>query len=330
MLSLRPSTARFDSPEQISMDVYREIDVRQAEFFMFLDSELEKIDEFYKQKEEEATVRLKVLREQLHIMRDRRLDEVVHSQMTKNHKGSAHRSDRQLSARTDEGDPLINGDDRRGKALHWLRPVHRVLGRATAVHVGKTFEVMKELGTPSGPSALDLTRDYTKKPYNHAPPYRQAKHKLKIAMAEYYRGLELLKSYALMNRTAFRKINKKFDKTVSARPTGRYMSEKVNKAHFFNSEIIEGHIQAVEDLYARYFERGSHKVAVGKLRAKIARAGDYTGSVFRNGILLAIGAVFGIEGLVYASERLYSPDTTTATLTSYLLQVSEIGPYGDV
>lgn len=311
--------SKSPAPSDIVLHAYREVDSCQSDFFAFLDSELQKIEEFYKQKEDEATDRLKVLREQLHIMRDRRVEELLDMSGSRanGQKGDAH---------AESGNGLVsrdsthqNGDETKSliqKRLHFDPLKKRTRGT-------KTAEAMKKLGTPSGPRPLDAMQDYVRRKKPHEVPYRAAKHKLKIALAEYYRGLELLKSYALLNRTAFRKITKKFDKTVNARPSGRYMNENVNNAYFVKSSMLETHIQAVEDLYARYFERGNHKIAVGKLRAKGAHAGDYTGSVFRNGLLLGIGAVFAVQGIVHAGQLTFDRDATLALHTSYLLQVRE-------
>lgn len=309
----------------IALNAYREVDFTQTEFFMFLDKELEKIEDFYKQKETEATERLRVLREQLHTMRDRRIDELFDISAKSAKANQRSQSDSNLLARAST---QHDGDDFKDDSKALLGKgwnMDQIYSRARRTRGTKTVQAMKVLSTPSGPKPLDAMQDYVRRKKPQDVPYRTAKHKLKIAMAEYYRGLELLKSYALLNRTAFRKVNKKFDKTVNARPSGRYMSEKVNKAYFVNSPILEHHIQAVEDLYARYFERGNHKIAVGKLRAKGVRAGDFTGSVFRNGLLLGTGAVFAVQGVVYGTELLQSRDPTLAVHTAYLLQVSGEG-----
>lgn len=245
-----PNTNR--KTEDIALEAYRELDFRKAEFFAFLDKELAKIEKFYKDKEDESKERLDLLRDQLHIMREKRLEDVVAEQHRHKH----------LSTVSNMGH-----------------------------NVGETSRSMAQLGTPTFPGST-AQQDYVRRQQQqHAVPYHTAKRKLKTALQELYRGLELLKSYSLLNRTAFRKINKKFNKTISpaqldgAQPTageygtraGDYISEKVSSAHFVQSEIVDKQISDVEDLYARYFERGNHKLAVGKLRAKTAKASDFGG-----------------------------------------------------
>lgn len=333
------SSAALESPRSVDipMEAYKEFDARQADFLKFLDKELNKIENFYKEKETEAGERLRILRQQLHEMRDRRLGELL---MIQNAKNIVKRDQGHVDSDNGEGSSNENrGNERFSAALKWIQPLESVIG---GPHIGKNSKALEAMGgsssgTPSelrqggGPSNTDSWRDFTRRPHQQRPPhhddvpYRSAKRKLRLALQEFYRGLELLKSYALLNRTAFRKINKKYDKAVRARPTGRYMSEKVNKAWFVQSEVLEGQIVAVEDLYARYFERGNHKIAVGKLRTKHTRAEDYTGSIFRNGLLISAGLVFGMQGVIRGAELLSSGNALERINTSYLLQV--IGPH---
>ena len=325
------STAGIESPQSpdLPMEAYKEIDIRNAEYFTFLDKELDKIESFYKMKEAQASERLQLLRQQLHEMRDRRLEEVRAEQLARERSKQDH--ERHASGQAGILADTRNGGHNRtvSAALRWMQPIENAIGVGPS-RIGKVTKSLQQYGSPSGPQAQypptpnrpDAWRDFSRRPtHPDDVPYRAAKRKLKLALQEFYRGLELLKSFALLNRTAFRKINKKHDKAVKARPTGRYMSEKVNKAWFVQSEVLEGQIVAVEDLYARYFERGNHKVAVGKLRSKSAKAGDFSGSIFRNGLLIAAGLVFGIQGIVYGAEHLGNPDLAVQTDASYLLQV---------
>jgi hypothetical protein len=307
------STTTMDSPptSDVQLSAYRELDAKQEEFFAFLDKELDKVESFYRTKEEEATHRLHILRDQLHEMRDRRMEEMA----AKDHENS--HSEGVLAHLLPDSE---HDQDGNGHKPSLLKPIEGALRRGS--HIGKTSKAMEQLGSPGKSQGVPEDRqDYTRRrTENEHVPYRTAKRKLKLALQEFYRGLELLKSYAMLNRTGFRKINKKYDKAVNARPTGRYMSEKVNKAWFVQSDVVDGHIVAVEDLYARYFERGSHKIAVSKLRS-FSKVGHYSSNAFINGLLLAGGLLFGIQGIVYGADFLRSPDPTVAVQSSFLFQL---------
>ena len=323
------SATGHDSPQtsDVPLEAYKEYDIRQAEYFNFLDKEFEKIEAFYKMKEAQAGKRLQALRQQLHEMRDRRLEEIRAEQMAK----ERARAEQERIVSSHGTTDTAGGHNRNmSGALKWMQPIENAIG-VRNTRIGKVTKSLQQWGSPPGLQAQqsqghnrpESWRDFSRRPtHPDDVPYRSAKRKLKLALQEFYRGLELLKSYALLNRTAFRKINKKYDKVTKARPAGRYVSEKVNKAWFVQSEVLDGQIVAVEDLYARYFERGNHKVAVGKLRSKIAKASDFSGSIFRNGLLIAAGLVFGVQGLVYGAEKLEDPDPAIKTGASYLLQVS--------
>jgi xenotropic and polytropic retrovirus receptor 1 len=299
------------STPDIHMDVYRELESAQNDFFGYLDDELDKIESFYKEREDEATGKLRVLRDQLHILRDRRLEDLIKSRR----EGFKGKRDSSLSQFADEGDayPFPKAS--------WLGFVKNTWNNAINGKVGRKSVAMEAEGTPEAYRPLDNRRDYVRRKTENDIPYRSAKRKLKQAFQEYYRSLELLKSYAILNRTGFRKIVKKYDKATNAKPTGRYMSEKVNKAWFVKSDVVDDHIKTVEDLYARYFEAGNHKIAANKLRKTTTVKTYYGDAMFRNGIFLGAGSVFGAFGIEASYYLLHSSDREIATLTSYLNQV---------
>ncbi|EFE32257.1 signal transduction protein Syg1, putative [Trichophyton benhamiae CBS 112371] len=308
MFSSSPEYENSKTQAPAQEQALAELKTKEAEFFAFMDKELSKIETFYKLKEDESTKRLQLLRDQLHVMRDLRLEEIrLKKNQSKSESGEATNGIKGPAGQT---------------AATWTRP----LARGRGSHIGKTTKAMAQLSTPSGPvprAMPDEQRDFVTRKEYQSVPYTSAKRKLKLALLEFYRGLELLKSYADLNRKAFRKMNKKYDKVAYARPTGRYMTEKVNKAWFVQSDIVENHLVAVEDLYARYFERGNRKAATHKLRGKAGIPTDYSPNSFRNGLMLAGGLVFGAQGLAYAIGHLFSDEIDVKTETSYLLQVQK-------
>ncbi|KAH7165894.1 EXS family-domain-containing protein [Dactylonectria macrodidyma] len=297
------STGRSDWRGDINMQNFDLVREREREFFEFLDSELHKVETFYKMKEEQAGQRLEILRVQLHEMRNRRIHEMAQAHFQE------ERAFQNASGHQENGNDKMNG---------WVNPI-----KSKIFPLGPNSKALQRMGTSNTYDGTqgDAGRDYIRRPEDDEVSYRTAKRKLKLALQEFYRGLELLKSYAMLNRTAFRKLNKKYDKAVNARPPYRYVNERVNKAWFVNSDVLEGHIQVVEDLYARYFERGNHKLAAGKLRQLTKKPEDQSTSMFYNGLLIGTGAVFAIQGLIYGAQLLFDDDDQVRVQTSYLMQI---------
>lgn len=329
--------------EEYDMRGFDEVREREVDFFKFLDSELNKVETFYKLKEEQAGERLTLLREQLHEMRNRRIDEIQQAKrrgeeggevISPGGSGDDEARTRVgsrgsgLAANGDSGHQSETDNENKGWDVHqeWIAPLKAKIFKPgpnskALQKMPQTPRMMGNVGGVVIGGGQDPRRDYVRRPGDHDIPYRTAKRKLKLALQEFYRGLELLKSYAILNRTAFRKLNKKYDKAVNARPPYRYMNEKVNRSWFVNSTIVDDLIVATEDLYARYFERGNHKIAAGKLRALTKRPGDESGSAFRNGIMIGVGAVFAIQGTVDGSRMLFDPSAVVREQATYLLQI---------
>lgn len=187
------------------MEAYKEFDARQGDFLKLLDKELNKIETFYKMKETEAGERFRILRQQLHEMRDRRSGELL---MIQNAKNLDKRDQGHVDSDHGEGSSNENrGNERFSAALKWLQPLESVIGGHL---IGKNSMVLEAMGgsssgTPSelrqggGPSNTDSWRDFKRRPHQQRPaqnddvPFRSAKRKLQLALQEFYRGPELLK-----------------------------------------------------------------------------------------------------------------------------------------
>lgn len=159
MFSVSGPSAKPPRFNDVALEAYRELDFRQTEFFHFLDKQLEKVESFYTLKEDEATKRLSLIRDQLHVLRDRRWEQVVAAEQHKRDHDRSRVSHEQLD---DQDHPRPN---RRFSSKPWLAPVdHAVTHIDTAwdkmrgSYVGKTSKKMEELASPPfpGESAVRL------------------------------------------------------------------------------------------------------------------------------------------------------------------------------
>ncbi|QOU18127.1 hypothetical protein BRETT_005187 [Brettanomyces bruxellensis] len=140
----------------------------------------------------------------------------------------------------------------------------------------------------------------------HKVAYFIARRQLKKAVYEFYRSLELLKSYRMMNRTGFRKLIKKYDKAVGDTLLPGYM-QKVDGEYFTTSGVLDDLVTQVETMFARYFERGNRKIAVTKLRA-IEQQKTYYGAQFLDGWLLGLALPVFFYTVFRALHRTLSGD----------------------
>lgn len=314
LLSRRSEGSVSGTPWDVPLHHFAEADTRKKQFDAFLHQQLEKIETFYAAKEGEGVARLGALRSQLHLLRDQRHDLQV-ADATKRSQAHQNFHDHNLEA--------ANG-------LEPHLPAHK-RGLDALSRPFKTAKSAQQSKENRKPDPLATPEFYRKRhPQDYVPQqippdvkYSHAKRRLKRALRDYYRSLELLKSYVLLNRTSFRKINKKYDKAIHASPRMEFVLKYVEKAHFVQSDELDNLMTATEDLYSRYFEGGNRKVAVGKLKKRVKTAGSFNEIVFRNGIFLSAAVVLGVQGLVNAADRLLNDSSSvTRQNTSYLLQVS--------
>ncbi|CAI2164185.1 8647_t:CDS:10 [Funneliformis geosporum] len=126
--------------------------------------------------------------------------------------------------------------------------------------------------------------------------YKTAKKRIKNAVFEFYRGVELLKNYTNLNHTGFVKILKKYDK-ISERNGSKIYIPKVEKFRFVKSRVTSKLLKDVEEFYVKNFEDGSNAQAIRKLRIPNNRHKTYYSSVLRIGLCLGLS----IPGLIYYS-----------------------------
>lgn len=125
---------------------------------------------------------------------------------------------------------------------------------------------------------------------------------LRKAFVEFYRGLNLLKSYSSLNLVAFAKIMKKYDKAVKQRLGSVYLKE-VERSYFITSNKISKIMVRVEDIFTQSFSSQDRQKAMAQLRPQRQHSEHTTTFFFGlfSGISMLLLAVFIV--MLRASPR---------------------------
>lgn len=309
-------------------ELYESLNPEERAFFDHLDKQLDKVENFYSAREHEATRRFSQLKDQLDALAEHR--RIFHEQFPggqrewetkvgqyskKAHVPILAKAVKSLHSRIpfhshstdDENQGVGNGVVKRKSAT--ATPTGASNG-ATPAYSTAVSSTKAELGSDaseeggSGSSGENETskggssaRVLPGQPRQFDPErYQKYKKELRAAVLEFYRNLELIKNYRILNLTGFRKALKKFEKVTGIACLEMYTDERIAPCSFSRGEPIDQLIKHTEELFSQHFEHGDYKKARSRLRGEDGPTTHY-GAVFRSGLYLGLGlpaAVFAI------------------------------------
>lgn len=338
-----------------SKDRKDNLEEEKRKFIDWLDSELVKVDEFYKDKEEDVFEKFLLLQDQLYQLRDHKAyvlkQRILHQNKNKNsivdNPDKIYSNINDLAFHTksvfsalerfefpslpstnflskwrkkpDEELDMMDNDDfddinyQENRIRNGLGPSKddedaELTSLDSDVHSSREQQTSTTFQSPDSqtPAMVKTTRrrDYSVKKDHFRVPYVYARRQLKDAVLEHYGALSLLKSFRELNRTAFRKITKKFDKAMNESICKPYMAKIDKSSYFQTSDVLDRLTSQMEELYIIFFDRGTtdRKHSLEKLKS-IAYAlnsqnqQDFYPSSFSSGMFLGFGLPLFILGL---------------------------------
>jgi hypothetical protein len=285
-----------------------EFTAEQAKFTSWLDQELDKVNLFYKEKEQEAYERFLLIQDQLYLLRDHKRF-VVKERLRPKPITDVEKVKKKVSSVVEipgrfidylnryelpslpstvfldklksdknETESIAMGYDPNyieNRIRNGVDPIEESYSDEYSIDSEEEHSIhsLSPTFSPNQPTteqdAHARSRDYTLKKQKFGIPYVVAKKQLRLAVLEHYRALTLLKSYRVLNRTAFRKITKKFDKCVHSKLTKTYVEMIDKSAYFQTSDLLEKLITLVEELFISFFDPESidRKVSLEKLKS---------------------------------------------------------------
>ncbi|ESK90170.1 signal transduction protein [Moniliophthora roreri MCA 2997] len=278
-------------------NLYPLLSSEELKFFKALDHELEKVENFYLDREKEMRARTLVIEDQLNEL-------IQHRQRF--HAARARR--RRWSDLTHDLFAVIKPGLKQNQVqkLDSSLVTESALENEDLTNIGSSSKKTgkNDQSPPSG-SHPESGNDRNGKGHTLDPDeYRNAKKKLKKAVLEHYRGLELLHNYRVLNITGFRKALKKFEKVTKIPAQQAYMSEKVETSTFASDKAVRTMMTEMEELYTSRFAHGDKKRAMAALRGTSLRKTHHF-STFRSGVMLGLA----IPALVSGIYESFQPET---------------------
>ncbi|KAF8388254.1 hypothetical protein HHK36_026920 [Tetracentron sinense] len=264
--------------------------IQVKQFFERLDEELNKVNQFYKNKEREFLERGGILNKQLQILLE--LKQVLHE---RRRKSIQSRSDSGILSRSNSS--TVRSSDYSESAMEFTQtPLETsqsgdmiaALERNGVNFIGSATRTKTKKGKPKMAMRIDipattptrtitavtsmLWEDLVNNPKKEGPgdfinrkKIQCAEKMIRGAFVELYRGLGLLKTYSSLNMVAFTKILKKFDKVSNQQASGSYL-KVVKRSHFISSDKVVRLGDEVETIFTKQFANNDRKRAMKFLR----------------------------------------------------------------
>ncbi|KAK2455881.1 phosphate transporter PHO1 [Trifolium repens] len=259
-------------------------------FFMMLDEELNKVNQFYIKQETEFLERGEALNKQLQILQD--LKQIINERRRKNHPSSKTNNNTETFPRSpprnsnylesygesDETNSEISHTDEVIASLekNGVNFVNSAMRTKTKTKKGKPKMAMR-IDVPGTNATRAITaitsmlwEDLVNNPtgdFIHKKKIQCAEKMIRSAFVELYRALGLLKTYSSLNLVAFTKILKKFDKVSCQKASSSYLKE-VKRSHFVSSDKVVRLMDEVESIFTKHFANNDRKKAMKFLRPK--------------------------------------------------------------
>ncbi|XP_050239305.1 phosphate transporter PHO1 [Quercus robur] len=264
-------------------------------FFEKLDNELNKVNHFYKEREDGLHKKRENLNKQLQTILD--LNQIFNKRRQKNSM------------------PSLNG---RNSPRSWSSPDRSSSFSESSIELAESPEMSEteEVLAALEKNGVYFTDSGTRTKTKNGKPKMAMKidspasfeKKIRGAFMELYKGLGLLRTYSSLNMTAFVKIMKKFDKVSNQNASETYL-KAVKGSHFISSDKVVRMMDEVESIFAKHFANNDRKKAMKFLRPQQRKAshmvtffvGLFTGcfvSLFTVYALLA-----HLTGIFYGDRR---------------------------